>query len=108
MMITINRNILKYILYIQSKDAESFVKQAFLISFDSHCNGKNNFHSHLMNMSAVNTLRFLHLTSDLLDIAMVKSYLRADVSKYRPEVYKTEKSKILKKIHKVALGKLLT
>ena len=37
-----------------------------------------------------------------------KERLRADVSKYRPEVYKTEKSKILKKIHKVALGKLLT
>ena len=35
-------------------------------------------------------------------------YLRADVSKYRPEVYKSEKSKILQKIHKVALGKLLT
>ena len=35
-------------------------------------------------------------------------FLRADVSKYRPEVYKSEKSKILKKIHKVALGKLLT
>ena len=34
--------------------------------------------------------------------------LRADVSKYRPEVYKSEESKILKKIHKVALGKLLT
>ena len=34
--------------------------------------------------------------------------LRADVSKYRPEVYKSEKSKILKKLHKVALGKLLT
>ena len=34
--------------------------------------------------------------------------LKADVSKYRPEVYKSEKSKILKKIHKVALGKLLT
>ena len=34
--------------------------------------------------------------------------LRADVSKYRPEVYKSEKSKILQKIHKVALGKLLT
>ena len=34
--------------------------------------------------------------------------LRADVSKYRPEVYKREKSKILKKIHKVPLGKLLT
>ena len=34
--------------------------------------------------------------------------LRADVSKYRPEVCKSENSKILKKIHKVALGKLLT
>ena len=34
--------------------------------------------------------------------------LREDVSKYRPEVYKSEKSKILKKIHKVALGKLFT
>ena len=34
--------------------------------------------------------------------------LRADVSKYRPEVYKSDNSKILKKIHKVALGKLLT
>ena len=36
------------------------------------------------------------------------STLRAHVSKYRPEVYKTGKSKNLKKIHKVALGKLLT
>ena len=35
-------------------------------------------------------------------------YLRADVSNYRPEVYKSEKSKILQKIRKVALGKLLT
>ena len=34
--------------------------------------------------------------------------LRADVNKYRPEVHKSEKSKILKKIYKVALGKLLT
>ena len=33
--------------------------------------------------------------------------LRADLSKYRPEVYKSEKSKILKKIHKVAIGQLL-
>ena len=36
------------------------------------------------------------------------SFLRADVSKYRPEVYKSKKSKILKNIHKEALGKLLT
>ena len=38
--ITINQKILKYILYIQSKDEESFVKQAFLMSFDLHCNDK--------------------------------------------------------------------
>ena len=39
---------------------------------------------------------------------IVRRSLRADVSRYRPEVYKSEKLKILKKIHKVALGKLLT
>ena len=31
---TINQKILKYILFIQSKDEESHVKQAFLMSFD--------------------------------------------------------------------------
>ena len=39
--ITIDQKILKYILYIQCKDEESFVKQAFLMSFDLHCNDKN-------------------------------------------------------------------
>ena len=34
--------------------------------------------------------------------------LRADVCKYRPEAYNKENIKILKKIHKVALGELLT
>ena len=33
---------------------------------------------------------------------------REDASKYRPEVYESEKSKILKKIHKAAPGKPLT
>ena len=33
----------KYILYMQSKDGESLVKQEFLMSFDLHSNGKNNF-----------------------------------------------------------------
>ena len=32
--ITINQNILNYILYIKSTDDESFVKQSFLMSFD--------------------------------------------------------------------------
>ena len=35
----------------QSKDEESFVKQSFLMSFDLHCNGKNSFYFHLLNMS---------------------------------------------------------
>ena len=59
--ITINQKILKYILYIQSKDEESLVKQAFLMSFVLHCNGKNSFHSHLMGICQ-NTLSFLTLT----------------------------------------------
>ena len=46
-------------------------------------------------------------TADKL-VKQIVQALRADVSNYRPEVYKSEKSKILKKIHKVALGKLLT
>ena len=45
---------------------------------------------------------------NLLSVRLKDRFLRADVSKYRPEVSKSEKSKILKKIHKVALGKLLT
>ena len=38
-----------------------------------------------------------------LDICEKDRHLRADVTKYRPEVYKSEKSKILKNIYKVAL-----
>ena len=34
--------------------------------------------------------------------------LRADVSKYRPEAYKSEKLKNPKKIHRVALVELLS
>ena len=80
MMITINQNILKYILYIQSKGDESFVKQAFLISFDLHCNGKNSFHSHLMNMSEY--FKLPDFNPDLLDIAMVKSYVSSMKQEY--------------------------
>ena len=50
----------------------------------------------------------LSFWSDGCNLNQIDYYLREDVSKYRPEVYKSEKSKILKKIHKVALGKLLT
>ena len=44
----------------------------------------------------------------VVEVLLQTKVLRADVSKYRPEVYKSEKSKILKKIQKVALGTLLT
>ena len=80
MMITIHQNILKYILYIQSKGDESFVKQAFLISFDLHCNGKNSFHSRLMNMSEY--FKLPGFNPDLLDIAMVKSYVSSMKQEY--------------------------
>ena len=78
--ITINQKILKYILYIQSKDEESLVKQAFLMSFDLHCNGKNSFHSHLMNMSEY--FKLPDFNPDLLDIAMVKSYVSSMKQEY--------------------------
>ena len=42
--ITINQKILKYILYIQSKDEESLVKQAFLMSFDFQHSQKLEFY----------------------------------------------------------------
>ena len=56
--ITVNQNILKYILFIQSKDDEFFRETIFLMSFDIHCNGKNNFPSHLMNVSEYASLTF--------------------------------------------------
>ena len=56
-----------------------------------------------MNLEQKNKLILLHPIRYKTD-----EDLRADVSKYRPDVYKSEKSKILKKIHKVALGKLST
>ena len=78
--ITINQKILKYILYIQSKDEESFNKRAFLKSFDLHCNDKNSVHSHLMNMSEY--FKLSDFNPDLLDIAMVKSYVSSMKQEY--------------------------
>ena len=66
--------------HIQSKDEESCVKQAFLISFDLHCNGKNSFHSHLMNVSEY--FKLPDFNPDLLDIAMVKSYVSSVKQEY--------------------------
>ena len=70
--ITLNQNIFNCILYIQSKDEESFVKQSFVISFDL-CNGKNSFHSHLMNMTEYFNLP--DFNPNILDNAMIKSYV---------------------------------
>ena len=67
-------------MYIQSKDEESLVKQVFLMSFDLRCNGKNSFHSHLMNMSEY--FKLPDFNPDLLDIAMVKSYISSMKQEY--------------------------
>ena len=85
--ITINQKIFKYILYIQSKDDESLVKQAFLMSFDLHCHGKNRFHFHLMNMSEY--FKLPDFNPDLLDIAMVKSYVSSILAKHPSTFSKT-------------------
>ena len=78
--ITITKKILKYILYMQSKDEESLLKQALLMSFDLHCNGKSSFHSHLMNKSEY--FKLPDFNPDLLDIAMVKSYVSSMKQEY--------------------------
>ena len=41
-------------------------------------------------------------------LACLFAFLRADVYKYRPEAYKSEKLKNPKKIHRVALVELLS
>ena len=78
--ITSNQKIVKYILHIQSKGEESLVKQTFLVSFDLHCNGKNSFHSYLMNMSEY--FKLPDFNPDLLDVAMVKSYVSSMKQEY--------------------------
>ena len=78
--ITINQKIPKYILYIQSKDERSLVKQAFLMPFDLHYNGKNSFHSHLMNMSKY--FKLTDFKNDFLDIPMVKSSVSSMKQEY--------------------------
>ena len=50
------------------------------MSFDLHCNGKNSFHSHLMNMSEY--FKLSDFNPDLLDIAMVKSYVSSVKEEY--------------------------
>ena len=65
---------------MQSKDEESLVKQALLMSFNLHCNGKNSFHSHLMNKSEY--FKLPDFNPDLLDIAMVKSYVSSMKQEY--------------------------
>ena len=67
--------------YIQSKDEESLVKQAFLMSFDLHCKGKDSFHSHLMT-HMLEYFKLPDFNPDLLDIAMVKRYVSSMKQEY--------------------------
>ena len=58
-------------------------------------------------------ITFFKFCFKLFDLSHYKSLLnadtlRADVSKYRPEAYKTQKLKNPKKIHRVALVELLS
>ena len=71
---TITQKLLNYILYIQSKTEDSFVKQTFLMSFDIHSRGKSSFHSHLMKISKYFNLPDFYV--NLLDIAIVKTFIR--------------------------------
>jgi len=72
--ITITQKLLNYILYIQSKTEDSFVKQTFLMSFDLHSSGKSSFHSQLMKISKY--LNLLDFNVNLLDTTIVKTFIR--------------------------------
>ena len=50
------------------------------MSFDLHRNGKNSFQSHLMNMSEY--LKLPDFNPDIIDIAMVKSYVSSMKQEY--------------------------
>ena len=78
--ITITQKLLNYILYIQSKTEDSFVKQTFLMSFDLHSSGKSSFHSHLMKISKYFNLPDFNV--NLLDTAIVKTFIRLMKQKY--------------------------
>ena len=71
--ITITKKLLNYILYVQSKTEDSFVKQTFLMSFDIHSSGKSSFHSHLMKISKYFNLPDFYV--NLLDIAIIKTFI---------------------------------
>ena len=77
---TITQKLLNYILYIQSKTEDSFVKQTFLMSFDIHSRGKSSFHSHLMKVSKYFNLPDFYV--NLLNIAIVKTFIRLMKHKY--------------------------
>ena len=46
----INKRILKYISYLQSKEQSSLVIQSLVLSIDLHSNGKTNFYANLIKM----------------------------------------------------------
>ena len=72
-------------------DVDRYIREHWLTTYRLHCQ-----------------LSAMSLPAAIPEGDSEEKPLRADVSKYRPEVFKSEKLTILKKIHKVALGKLLT
>ena len=84
------------------------VKKFFSHLYTSGNVQESDENSHLWFFLCGGHVEILHSEHLRIPVRVLKSLLRADVSKYRPEVCKSQKSKILKKIHKVALGKLLT
>ena len=74
------KKILIFILYIKSKDEESFVKQSFLMLFDLYSDAMSSFHSHLMEMSEYFNLP--DFNTDLLNAALVKNFVGLMKQKY--------------------------
>ena len=80
LLIDINQRILNYLLYLQNKQPDSFVRQSFLISSELHTAGKNSFYPNLMKISEY--FNFGNFSPDLVDTAKVTMFLQLMKQKY--------------------------
>ena len=66
----INKRILKYISYLQSKEQSSLVTQSLVMSMDLHSNGKTSFYANLIKMLNYHNIPFNFNHDNLNDTKM--------------------------------------
>ena len=77
----INKRILKYISYLQSKEQSSSVIQSLVMSIDLHNNGKTSFYSNLIKMLSYYNMPF-NFDHDNLDDTKILHFVDHKQKKY--------------------------